>query len=182
MDGAKNLNLRKSLLSLAALCVAAGLASPHAMAGTSPARAVVVKRLSFVKVDNLHFGQIIPSSGQSLIVLSPTSVRTKTGNVVLVGSKHKAAAFAGFGAQNQTVTISIGATQIFITGPGTQMRVDQWTIGSTPATALTTNPQAFFIGSATGAFQFTVGARLRVNSNQAPGNYTGNWIINLNYQ
>jgi Domain of unknown function (DUF4402) len=182
MNGAKNLNRRKSLLALAALNVAIGAASPHATAKTSPARAVVVKPLSFVKIDNLDFGQIIPSNGQSLVTLSPSSLRTKTGNIVLVGSKHKAAAFAGFGTQNQTITISIGANQIFITGPGAQMRVDQWRIGSTPATALTSNPQAFFIGSTTGAFQFTVGARLRVNSNQAPGNYTGNWIINLNYQ
>lgn len=52
-----------------------------------------------------------------------------------------------------------------------------------PGTAFTTNPRNYQVqGQASGAFEVTVGATLDVNANQAPGLYTGNWTITLNFQ
>ncbi len=96
-----------------------------------------------------------------------------------------AAAFAGRGTFNQIVTISMLATPITLTRVGgTQtMQVGTFVIGSAPTTViLTTTPQRFRITSATGIFNFNVGATLTVGPNQRDGNYAGNFTIILNYQ
>ena len=146
------------------------------------AEAVVVTPLSFIEVGDLKFGTIIPSttSGGN-VVLAPNGTRTATNGIILVGNSHEVAEFAGQGTQNQIVDISVGANTIWLTGPGPRMRVRRFTIGSTPTTILTTNPQFFRIGSPTGIFRFPVGAELRVRRNQPAGLYTGTWDITLNY-
>ena len=163
---------------------AAAQASNGTDSETADARAVIVTRNSFFLVQDLHFGDILAgNTAVSLIRLQPDGTRTRTsGNAVLVNNNHQPARFAGQGRQNQVVLISIAQTPIFLTGPGTQMRVDQFEIGSTPTAILTTTPASFTITSASGAFNFPVGARLRVNANQAPGVYTGQFTINLDYQ
>jgi hypothetical protein len=182
----------RALISALLLLIGVSLASPAAAQANNSsdtaeadARAVIVTTNSFFLVQDLHFGDILAgNTTQSLIRLQPNGVRTRTtGNAVLVNNNHQPARFAGRGRFNQVVLINLTATPIFITGPGAAMRVDQFEIGSSPTTIiLTTSPQSFTIGSASGVFNFPVGARLRVNANQAPGLYTGQFTINLDYQ
>jgi hypothetical protein len=182
MNGAKSFGFKKKAVAIAALCAALASAPAPVAAKTATSKAVVVTPLSFVKVADLNFGQMLASNQAGTVILSPTGGRTATNGIVLVGNKHHAASFAGYGAYLQNVSISVGANQIFITGPGTRMRVRNFTIGSTPAAVLTTTRRNFYIGSGNGTFAFPVGAELAVGANQAPGVYTGTWTINLNYQ
>lgn len=164
-----------------ALAAAIAAAPAHADVEVANAEITIVRPLSFVIDDNLDFGALIPGTVAGTVVMTPTSVRTVTGGIVLVGAGHKAASFAGQGTFNQRVDVSLASNSIFITGPGAPMRVRDFTIGSTPTAVLTTNPRRFRIGSASGVFSFPIGATLEVGANQAAGTYIGNWTITLNY-
>ncbi len=151
---------------------------------TADARAVVVTRNSFVLVQDLNFGDILAGNTiTSIVRLQPNGTRTRlSGNAVLVNNNHQVARFAGQGRRNQVVLISISSNSINLTGPGAPMLVSQFEIGSTPTAFITTAPQSFTITSTSGVFNFPVGARLRVNANQAPGLYSGTFDIILDYQ
>jgi Domain of unknown function (DUF4402) len=182
MNGAKSYSLYRLFIG-AAIGVAA-LASTPVMAATAPANAdiAVVQPLSFFKVDDLDFGKIIPANVAGQVTVAPTGVRSSTNGVVLVGNTQQPASFAGDGTVNQRVDISLGSNTINLTGPGAPMQVNTFVIGSTPTAVLTTTPLRFRITSATGIFQFPVGATLNVGANQAPGVYNGTWSITLQYQ
>lgn len=168
----------------AAALLCAGLATP-AYADTRPldAQVAIVRPLSFIKVEDLNFGRIISSGTAGTVVLASDGTRTRTGGATLAGTEGvQVARFAGDGTQNQMVNVSVGANSIFLTGPGTQMRVRDFTISSVPVSNLTTTPVSLRLSAAAGTFNFGVGATLEVGANQAPGTYTGNWTITLNYQ
>jgi hypothetical protein len=181
MRGAKTARLLTG--SAAGIMAMLAVASP-ARAETKPADAqiAVVRPLEFIRVENLDFGRVIRSSTAGTVTIAPDGTRTKTGGVILIGTGAQAAEFAGMGSNNQRVDVSLGANQIFVTGPGAPMRVHTFVIGSTPTAILTTTPRRFRINSPTGIFIFPVGATLDVGANQTPGTYNGTWTITLNYQ
>jgi hypothetical protein len=182
MNGSNNI---KSLIGSAVTAYAALAFSAPALADskTADAQIAVVRPLEFIQVENLEFGRVIRGTTASTVTIAPDGTRTKVGSVILVGSDHQPARFAGMGTFNQRVDISLGANQIFITGPGAPMRVHTFIVGSTPtAIQLSTSPRRFRIGSASGIFNFPVGATLDVGANQTPGTYTGTWTITLVYQ
>jgi Domain of unknown function (DUF4402) len=148
---------------------------------TGDARIIVLRQLSFFKVDDLEFGDIVPSNVAGVVRIQPSGVRSATGGVTLVGAVGQPARFAGLGTYNRQVDISVSANSIQITGPGAPMTVSQFEIGSTPTAILSTTPMRFRIGAANGQFNFPVGARLAVGANQAPGDYVGTFAITLNY-
>ena len=171
----------KFIGTVAAITVA--LCAFPALAETKQGNAeiTIVRPLSFVIDDNLDFGSIIPSNVAGIVTMAPTGARTATGGIVIVGTGHTPASFAGQGTFNQRVDVSLGANSIFITGPGPRMRVRTFVIGSTPTAVLTTAPTRFRIASANGIFAFPIGATLEVGANQPAGRYTGTWSITLNY-
>ncbi len=174
-------------LYFAILTALGGLVLPGtARAGQANGRSeiVVLRNLSFIKIDDLEFGAMIAGNAASTVTVAPSGGRTSTGPVTLVGGTVQPAQFGGRGAPNQNLLLSINANSITLTragGPQT-MVVDTFTIGSTPVTTLTTTPNLFRISSATGIFQFGLGARLRVGANQTPGNYSGTFRLTLIYQ
>jgi hypothetical protein len=181
MSGAKS----TAMLARLAAVVIVGFAtvSPaYAERVAADAQIAVVRPLEFIRVENLNFGRVIRGTTAGTVTISVTGARTKTGGVTLIGTGFQAAEFAGMGTNNQRVDVSLGANQIFITGPGAPMRVHTFVMGSTPTAILTTTPRRFRINSPTGIFIFPVGATLDVGANQTPGTYTGNWTITLNYQ
>lgn len=173
--------------SVAALMAGAALlaASPAAAQladADAQAEAIILRPLSFFIVDELDFGDIIPNPlAAGTVRLQPNGTRTATGGVALVNAAHQPARFAGLGRQNQQVAISLQSNSIFITGPGPRMRVRNFEIGSTPTAILSTTPLRFRITSATGAFNFPLGAILEVGANQPAGDYVGTYTITLNY-
>lgn len=149
------------------------------------AQAIVVTELSFFKVDDLNFGKIIAGTTAGTVTVAPAGGRTVTGGAKLaIDVAAHPARFAGKGSKNQTVTIAVisGITTLTRVGGTEKMTVDTFVIGSTPTATLTTVPLAFRISSSTGIFTFPVGATLRVNANQVPGNYAGSFTITLVYQ
>lgn len=149
------------------------------------ARAVVVTPLSFISTDDLNFGDIIPSTQAGQVRMTSDGNRTATNGIILVGGNQQAGGFAGQGTFFQIVEISLGNNTTQITGPGAPMTVRNFTVLSSTnnnGVILNTNPRRFRITSGTGIFTFGVGATLDVGANQAPGRYSGNWDITLNYQ
>ena len=171
-------------LAILASAIAALVTTAPAFAKqrTADAQIAIVRRLEFIRVENLDFGKVIRATTAGTVTIAPDGTRTKTGNVILIGTGFQPAKFAGMGTNNQNVDVSIGSATIFATGPGAPMRVRTFVMGSTPTAVLTTAPQRFRINSATGIFVFPVGATLEVGANQTPGTYTGTWTITLNYQ
>ena len=170
-------------LAIAALLIAPVAASP-ALAQTSAqgeAEAIVLRPLSFFKVNDLDFGDIIPSNAAGTVRIAPDGSRSRTGGVMLAGGGGDPARFAGLGSFNRQVNISLGSNRIWLTGPGTRMRVRDFEIGSTPSAILSTAPTRFRITSPLGNYNFPVGATLEVGANQAPGDYSGTFTITLNY-
>lgn len=166
-------------------CAAAAFATPAAAQATdsAEARAVIVRSLSFFRVQDLRFGQILPSTAAGVVRILPDGTRTRTGGVTLVGNTHQPARFAGRGTYNRYVRIRLAANTVQITGPGAPMTVSQLEIGSTPDTVvLSTAWNQFRIGSTNGIFNFPVGGTLNVNANQREGNYSGTFHITLEYQ
>lgn len=170
-------------LAAIALLLAATAATPAAAQNRTQgeAEAIVLRPLSFFKVNDLDFGDIIASNAAGTVRILPDGSRTRTGGATLAGNDGEPARFAGLGSYNREVNISLGANQIFITGPGQQMRVRNFEIGSTPTAILSTTPTRFRIASTLGNYNFPVGATLDVNANQAPGDYSGTFTITLNY-
>lgn len=151
---------------------------------TARAEAVVVQNLTFVKVDDLAFGRVVPGTTAGTVVLAPNGSRTSTGGVRLAsGGSMQPASFAGKGSFNQQVTIRLATntTTLNRVGGGGTMTVDTFIIGSTPTAQITTTPRTFRISNSSGIFLFPVGATLRVKANQAPGTYTGTFSITINY-
>jgi hypothetical protein len=166
------------------LAAFAMIAAQPAYAGTMPGNGeiTIVSPLSFVIDDNLEFGAVVRGTTAGTVTITPTGTRTQTGGVTLInGGGHKPALFAGQGTFLQRVEISMGASSISLTGPGAPMVVRDFVLGSTPTAVLTTTPLSFRIASLNGVFSFPVGATLDVGANQAPGVYSGNWSITLNY-
>lgn len=167
-----------ALMTAPAIAAAPAHAQQTARGATE---AIVLRPLSFIKVDDLDFGDIIPSNAVGTVTLAPDGSRSRTGGVTLAGGGGEPARFAGLGSRNRQVNIALGSNTIFINGPGAPMRVRTFTIGSTPTAILSTAPTRFRITSALGNYNFPVGATLEVGANQAPGIYTGTFSITLNY-
>lgn len=169
-----------------ALCAGTGASAQQTQgpSGTNQgeAKTIVLRPLSFFRVQDLNFGDIIPGPTPGVVRILPDGTRTATGGVQVTGSTHQPARFAGMGSRNQQVLISVSANSIQLTGPGAPMSVSQFEIGSSPTVILTTTPIRFRINTTNGQFNFPVGARLAVGANQAPGLYSGTFAITLNYQ
>jgi len=146
------------------------------------ARAIILDPLSFFRVQDLHMGDIVPSAAAGTVRLRPDGTRTATGGVTLAGTSHQPARFAGLGRQNQQVTITLAANSIQLTGPGAAMTLSDLEIGSTPTAILSTKKTDFTISQPGGNYNFPVGGTLAVNANQAPGSYTGQFTITLDYK
>lgn len=148
------------------------------------AQVAIVTRGEFFKVEDLHFGVVIPSALPGVITVAPSDARTATGGVTLVGNLHHAAEFAGRKPSgNAPVQISVGSTTVQLTGPGAPMLVTLFRGNTNPGQVLTILPRNFQVqGQSNGAFELKVGATLAVGGNQALGTYTGDWTITLDFQ
>jgi Domain of unknown function (DUF4402) len=165
-----------------ALCPAAAFAHPDTE--TADAQVAIVTRGEFFKVEDLHFGAVIPGSTAGTVVVAPDGTRTRTGGVTLVGNLHHPAEFAGRRplTGNLPVLISVGSSTITLTGPGAPMQVTLFRGNTNPGQTFSQLPRTFQIqGQSNGAFELTVGATLAVGANQAPGTYTGNWTLTLDF-
>jgi hypothetical protein len=180
MNGTKSKYPVRSGVFFAALALGWGPA--QAAPVTGDAQIAVVTPLSFIQVENLDFGRVIPSGTAGTVTLSPANVRTSAGGVTLVGTDYQNAKFAGQGTILQRVRINITPSTITLTGPGAPMTVTNVTIGPDGTLLQLGASPNYLILSPTGIFWFNVGGRLNVGANQAAGYYSGTFNATLDYQ
>jgi spore coat protein U-like protein len=175
------LSLLAARLGLGVALAAMLVPSAHAETLAGDAQIAIVRPLSFIEVDHLDFGSIIPSNTTSTVTLTPLGVRTATGGAVLVGNDHQSARFAGMGTVLQRVRIRITPNNITLTGPGPAMTVDNWTIDPQGTLLQLGASPNYIILPLNGVFWFRVGGRLTVGANQPAGQYTGTFNATLDY-
>lgn len=121
----------------------------------------------------MSFGSFVAGTG-GIVVVSTSGARSISGDVYLIPSSEGAAAqFSVSGDPDTTYTIQLpGNNVVKLTGPGADMVINDFV--STPAGA---GGQLGGSGSQT----LSVGAALNVNSDQAPGNYSGDFTVTVHY-
>ncbi|MEO0907220.1 MAG: DUF4402 domain-containing protein [Pseudomonadota bacterium] len=177
--------VRKIAVFLAAIALA--MAPQIALAQeteSTPAEAFLVTPLSFQKEIDLDFGQIIASNTNGTVVMDSAGTVTTTGGIVHINGTQQPARFWGYGSFNQRVLINVTANSYTLTEPvsGETIIMDQILIGSQPPINITTNPRRFRIANPDGFFSFTIAGRLQVSAGQAPGIYSGEFTVTLEYE
>ena len=158
--------------------VAAGIAgwaynmSVEVAQATANANVAIVPPIAIAKTIDLNFGSIVTDTVARTAAVSTAGAITCTGALICVGTT-AAASFDVTGGDNLTYSIDIngGEADATLTGPGTNMTVDTWTSNPTPTGTL----------SAGGAETLLVGGTLNVGANQADGDYTGTFTVDVLY-
>jgi hypothetical protein len=148
-------------------------AAPVAASPSAQAEALILIPLTLLKLDDLSFGTIIPSTSSLGTVTIPANggARTAAGGVTLVASDPGLRArFAGAGSANQNVFINV-------TNPGTLSNgTDTVTVIS-----LTLDRPALVTIDATRAFTFHVGGTIQIIANQPEGLYEADFDVTAQY-
>ena len=159
--------------SAAMLFAAPAEAAPIPATPTNEANALILIPLELSKLDDLHFGTIIPSAiSGTVTVPADGSAATTAGGVTLVTSDPTMRArFGGAGSANQFVFINV-------TNPGTLSNLAGDTV---TVLALTMDQPALIQIDSTRAFIFHVGGILQVNANQPEGWYEAEFNVTAQY-
>ncbi len=172
------------LVALLAVLLLAVLLSPVAMAQASGnAEVMILRPGTLIEGGPLDFGRIVPAATAQTITIGANDLCVTTGTLRVV-SACRAAEFGGMATRNSIIRLRVNQNSINLSGPGAAMLLDNFTVHGSPD--LTLQPGAFGfprfrINTTSGAFTFKVGGRLRVNGNQAPGVYTGTFVVRLDY-
>lgn len=148
-------------------------AAPIPATPTNEANALILIPLELSKLDDLHFGTIIPSAVSGTVTVpADGSAATTAGGVTLVTSDPTLPArFGGAGSANQFVFINV-------TNPGTLSNLAGDTV---TVLALTMDRPALIQIDSTRAFIFHVGGILQVNANQPEGYYEAEFNVTAQY-
>ena len=148
-------------------------AAPIPATPTNEANALNLIPLTLSKLDDLHFGTIIPSAVSGTVTVPANgSAASTAGGVTLVASDPTLRArFGGAGSANQFVFINV-------TNPGTLANLAGDTV---TVLALTMDTPALIQIDSTRAFVFHVGGVLQVNANQPEGYYEAEFDVTAQY-
>jgi hypothetical protein len=175
-----------ALLALACLLCAPLARAQNIDSETGHASAVIVAPLTLIKVADMNFGKILPSPATGTVTIEPVTSACQIGGGVQEFGPCRAARFVGMGGKKMRVRFTL-PNSINLTGPGTAMLVDAFTIGTNSTLVYDPGPgngggnKRWEIQPDSGIFDFTVGATLHVNANQTPGIYTGTFSITAQY-
>lgn len=145
--------------------------------GNESAAATIFQSLSIENNVGLNFGDIIPSNAAGRVTVAYDGSRTGNNGISFIPSSPgtvSAAQFTVTGAPNAAYSITLpnnNSVTLSRSG-GVDMRVVQFnhSIGAATPTL-----------DVNGSQVFTVGARLRVNANQASGLYSGEFQVTVTY-
>ncbi|MEQ1509945.1 MAG: DUF4402 domain-containing protein [Sphingopyxis sp.] len=159
------------IAAAAILCAWAGAASAQTTPGT--AQSLVLNRLELLNTTALDFGNLIAGPTAGTATINGTSgARTTTGGAVAAGGTIGMATFYAAGTVNRIFLVLRPTAPITLTnGTGGTMTVNNWTSNGGLIRFLDGN----------GISIITIGARLNVGANQAPGTYTGTFNVTVNY-
>jgi len=125
----------------------------------------VIVPLTIDKIQDLQFGNIVPTAVAGTVIIAPIGDRSVTGGVLIfsnaTGNPHQAQ-FVVHGEPNATYSIDVPAEAFMVTSGENEMQVSTFTTAPTPTGTL----------NGEGSQTLDVGATLNVNLNQAPGLYT----------
>lgn len=129
--------------------------------------------IAIQNTQSLAFGSFVAGVGGTVAV-DTNDMRSANGDVMLIpSSSGQAAKFTVTGDPNATYTIELPANDfVKLTGPGADMVINDFT--STPSEA---GGQL----SAGGSQTLSVGAALQVGGGQTAGQYSGSFMVIVNY-
>lgn len=164
---------RLSCLAAALLGMTAPAAGQVAPDENATGRAVVLRPLELLKVEDMDFGWLTVTTAGTAILNPVDGTVATTGGVLAAGGDPLPALFVGAASRNTPVKIRIPTRPITLTRAGgtETMTVSNWTLDG---------PADRRIG-ASRAFEFRVGATLNVGANQADGLYTGEFTVEVQY-
>lgn len=175
-----------ALLGMLCLGVAPSAAAQMVFSGQGTASVVVIAPLQLVKAEDLVFGRIATTPAAGTVVINPISNACQYSATLAGGGGCHAARFVGMGGRKMRFRVTL-PTSLTLIGPGAPMTVDTFTIGTnssvTPPSGNSpgNGNQRYTIETATGIFDFRVGATLHVNANQGGGIYEGEFEVMVNY-
>jgi hypothetical protein len=168
----------KKLMTLIAASTALAMAAPAAAAPVeanppAEARGLILIPLTLNKLQDLHFGTIVPSALSGVVTVpADGSAAFATGGVTLVSSDPAyRARFAGAGSPNQMVIVTATNPVSLVNGLGDTVTILALTLDGSPIRTI----------NASRAFFFNVGGILMINANQAEGLYEAEFDVTADY-
>lgn len=172
----RGINTLTPVLLFALLLMALGLASTPAAAQISTsfsASATVIAPIGVTKQGDLNFGSFLPSStNPGTVTIGGTGAVSAT-NVTYAGGGSPAA-FQVSGQPNRAFSVLVPASGALTRVSGSEQMAISF--GSSYV-----NGGISRALDDTGANTFAMGAQLQVNTNQAPGAYTGSFAVVVSY-
>lgn len=164
-------NFAAKILGVAGVIAFGGISAmpAHAASATGDATVKVMSGLAVSKTSDLNFGRLVPGSGTETLTVAADGTVTCGGTLTCFGTKTPGN-FSVTGAAGEVVTVQIANSAITLSNGSYTMPVSL----STPANSMTL--------SVDGTGSFKVGGVLTVASTQAPGTYTGQYSVSVNYQ
>ena len=157
------------LIGLAS-ALALGSASSHAADVDVSAGAKIIAPLQLTNTTALYFGTIVPSiNSDDTVIVAHTGAKTCGNSLTCLSDDHTAAQFSVAGATQNTYSIQLPST-VAITSGNNSMTIKDFS-GSKATGTLTG-----------GQDNFAVGGTLEVAANQAAGEYTGTFVVSVEYQ
>lgn len=162
------------ILALAA-CRGGASAMTQGMILRASASAVIVEPLDINKTADLQFGRAFFSPNANTITVAPDGTRTASDSAILgPGDSVTAACFLLYGVPNNAFHIfPPHPNRATLTNGAQTITVDAFTC------SIPTNRGR--LGS-DGLATFTFGATVHLNAAQAPGWYTGTFLVSVNYE
>lgn len=136
-----------------------------------------------IQCSAMHFSTLLPQDSATYVVLPPDgSPIVDPSSIVLSGAAQDAQASTctTSGDVAATYSVMLPSSAALSNGTGQSMTVNNFTISgdgdANPYTRLLQND-----GTGLGEDSFGVGARLNVGADQAPGTYSGTYIVSVQY-
>lgn len=171
--------MTKSILTCAALaCVLAAApaaAVPISATPEAPARALLLIPLTLTKVQDLHFGSIVPSGAPGTVTIdAATGNRTGSPEVTLLPSDvGQKGYFAGAGSPNQQVIMALTPATTLTDGLGNNISVLSMSLDGPVTRTINPVDNTFYVG---------VGGVLQIDADQPEGLYSATYDLTADYQ
>lgn len=177
-----NTKLSKLVVAIGALVMAGGAMAQSTATGTGTANATVIKPITIAAGSTLEFGNVVAGAG-TVTVAAADGVRTDSDTALTPGGQKgtiRAATFNVAGEAASTYSITIPTTAITLSDSATTPNT--MTATAFTVVAGTSGTVSGLVGTlAAGAGVLNVGATLNVAALQAPGAYTGTYLVTVAY-
>jgi Mat/Ecp fimbriae major subunit len=155
---------------LVSTCCLGASGMAHAEAATATSKAKIVVKSELTSLLSMNFGTIYTDgAGGDVLLDKPNDNRTCAPGLICYGAYDFAT--LQLSGSDATVVVTYAPT-VQLTGPGDDMNVEVLFPGGQGAAISVTGGQVDVI----------FGARLTVNANQAEGEYSGQFSVDVDYQ